>query len=252
MAIENITQTCSLTHCDLPHRANGYCNPHNQRVLMHGDDADLLKPIRHHVRKVKYTGCKVDDCDGTHQARGYCVKHYERWLDKGDPLFAAKGTLANPWRMDDPEFALHFWNNVKITSNPDKCWEWKRKADANGYGNVTVDGKTQRAHRIAWRIFNQRDIQDELFILHSCDNRVCVNPYHLREGTAQDNSDDMVNRNRHKVWRTKWDTEESVIREIKRLRQENVPIAVIAERLNVGRSLVSHVSSGRTWKHVNL
>lgn len=34
---------------------------------------------------------------------------------------------------------------------------------------------------------------------HSCDNRACINPLHLRWGTRQDNVDDMMARRGH--WR---------------------------------------------------
>lgn len=249
MAKTKITQTCSLTHCDLPHRANGYCNPHNQRILTHGDKADLFKPIRHHIRKAKYVGCKIDDCDGKHQAQGYCSLHYERWLDKNDPLFAQKGYSANPWQKDDPDFATYLWGKIIVNET---CWEWQGSKTIAKYGTIVLEGRVQMVHRVSWELANGRSVAEGLFILHSCDNPSCINPEHLREGTQQDNMDDMVKRNRSHAPRTKWNTQESTIREIKRLRQQNVTVVEIAKRLNVGKSLVSHVSSGRTWKHVSL
>jgi hypothetical protein len=38
----------------------------------------------------------------------------------------------------------------------------------------------------------------DLQVLHSCDNRVCININHLRLGTPQDNMDDKMRRGR---WR---------------------------------------------------
>src|SRR5690606_33646839 len=37
---------------------------------------------------------------------------------------------------------------------------------------------------------------DGVMVLHSCDNRLCCNPMHLRPGTAADNSGDAVERDR--------------------------------------------------------
>lgn len=43
-----------------------------------------------------------------------------------------------------------------------------------------------RAHRVAY-ILTKGDIPDGLLILHSCGNRRCCNPAHLRQGTQSEN-----------------------------------------------------------------
>jgi RNA binding exosome subunit len=40
-------------------------------------------------------------------------------------------------------------------------------------------------------------IPEELLVLHSCNNKKCVNPNHLRLGTSQDNADDRIKANGH-------------------------------------------------------
>lgn len=96
-----------------------------------------------------------------------------------------------------------FWSKVnKNGSIPQhcpelgNCWEWTASLARNGYGIVKFNSKTNKMpHRISW-IIAYGDIPDNLFVLHSCDNRKCVNPKHLFLGTAKDNTRDMDLKNR--------------------------------------------------------
>jgi hypothetical protein len=75
------------------------------------------------------------------------------------------------------------------------CWIWTGARRPDGYGQLKVRGRTFAAHRLAWQWENGRDPGDAM-VLHSCDNRACVNPAHLRLGTNADNMRDMVERSR--------------------------------------------------------
>lgn len=86
-----------------------------------------------------------------------------------------------------------FWEKVQILG-PDDCWEWTASLTTKGYGQLCKDGKTQRAHRVAYALF----VKDpgELQVLHTCDNPPCCNPRHLFIGTTQDNTADMRTKGR--------------------------------------------------------
>lgn len=61
------------------------------------------------------------------------------------------------------------------------------------YGRVRFGRKSIGAHRASYMAF-KGPISEGLWVLHSCDIRCCVNPYHLRLGTAADNAKDCAER----------------------------------------------------------
>lgn len=81
------------------------------------------------------------------------------------------------------------------------CWEWTGSILSSGYGRMTINGVTFRAHRLSAMIhFGEFD--NSLLVCHVCDNKICVRPDHLFLGTHQDNMRDMSNKNRS-FWKNK-------------------------------------------------
>lgn len=72
-----------------------------------------------------------------------------------------------------------------------KCWNWTGSRNPKGYGTVTYNGKTQKAHRLAMFFWRNFDLNSELWVLHKCDNAICINPEHLYLGTVIDNNADL-------------------------------------------------------------
>jgi hypothetical protein len=79
-----------------------------------------------------------------------------------------------------------------------KCVEWPFGRQTNGYGHVYADGKNQLVARVAFALhYGHMPTQ---MALHTCDNRPCINPLHLYDGTAKQNTADCIARGRFNSW----------------------------------------------------
>lgn len=126
------------------------------------------------------------------------------------------------------------------------CWIWQGARDKWGYGVVNLRGKHYGAHRIAFFLHNGE--WPEPMALHSCDNPACVNPEHLRAGTAADNARDIVERGR----RSRFLSKPEWVFEVKRLLATGMRVIDVSKAVNVPAYAVSHIKCGRYWRHVQV
>ena len=112
------------------------------------------------------------------------------------------------------------------------CIEAKGRPDAYGYGQAFHNGKVTKAHRVA--LANHQGIEippADVHCLHSCDNPVCVNPEHLRWGTAKDNARDARARNRYP-------TSKLTHEQRKEIQQESGSQRALAAKYGVSQKLI--------------
>lgn len=77
------------------------------------------------------------------------------------------------------------------------CHEWHGMRTQGGYGQFSLDGRRQLAHRVAWA-WTYGPIPKGQLVCHHCDNRRCVNVLHLFLGSHRDNMQDALNKGRMK------------------------------------------------------
>lgn len=186
--------------------------------------------------------CLVDGCNKPAIKLGRCDTDYHRF--RRTPEYRRKLN-----RGDGQNPTERFWSRVTRTTD-DACWEWQGTT-CLGYGHVSFLGKLQKAHRVAWYLTHGKF--PEQYLLHSCDNRKCVNPQHLREGSQQENMNDMKTRMRQARGQ---DTGVAVlniqkVREIRQMRARSMSYRAIAEVIGVGATTVRQVIARKTWAYVD-
>ena len=55
------------------------------------------------------------------------------------------------------------------------------------YGYTSISGKISSVHRAAWILYHKQEIPIGLVIHHTCNNKTCINPEHLRCITQKEN-----------------------------------------------------------------
>jgi hypothetical protein len=125
--------------------------------------------------------CAVDRCDRTAITRGWCDKHYRRFKKTGDPLELSRKGPA-PIAPIDRLLA-------KTTIDSGDCWLYQGWLQKNGYARIylpkPIDGHVN-AHRFSYEYFIT-EIPAELEIDHLCNQRNCMNPWHMEPVSHAEN-----------------------------------------------------------------
>lgn len=176
----------------------------------------------------------------------YEMQHGElpvRYLDN----VCGKLKCVNPQHHRPRTLNVRFWENIKRKGN---CWIWKGNQFGGGYGRITVEGVSVLTHRLAWELHNEDKIPKDKMVLHSCNNRLCINPSHLRLGTHQENMHDMLLANRQAKGEDNGNAKLTIedVRGIKKLLAGGKHThKQIAEIFKSKRPTITDISQKKTW-----
>lgn len=149
-----------------------------------------------------------------------------------------------------------FWSKVNIGKS-NECWEWLTTLYVDGYGQFMINRTSRRSHRISYEL-NHGPIPNNMVIMHTCDNRKCVNPAHLKLGTQQQNIQDMFAKGRQpKISRAgtangRAKLNEDAARYIKQhgVKGRGGNVVKLAEKYNVSTTQILCILDNKSWSHI--
>lgn len=131
-----------------------------------------------------------------------------------------------------------FWEKVDKSKD---CWLWKGAIHKKtGYGVFQFEyKKTINAHRVAWFLIH--GYFSNLGVCHKCDNKICVNPNHLFEGTQKENIHDAMRKKRFISAIKKKFTEKQAIEIIKKYKTGLYTHSDLGKEYNLSRPVIGKI-----------
>lgn len=151
------------------------------------------------------------------------------------------------------------WSKVDKRGE-DECWPWIGYKNEQGYGRVYINEQSYYAHRVIYSLSFPNVIQwnapkkmeEQGFLLHTCDNPCCCNPKHLFVGTHADNMADKAAKGRSpdfsggKGPRCKLSMDQA--REARKLRKEGASVKSLAEKFSLSLPSMKTLLRGESYR----
>jgi hypothetical protein len=152
---------------------------------------------------------------------------------------------------------IHNWFSQQLNTTESGCWEWTRCLSRKGYGQFRMNNRTTYTHRYVLETKLGRPIRVGYMACHSCNNRKCCNPDHIREGTAKDNTQDMINSGRQATGDAVAHRGEShsmcklTEAQVRAIRETTgLSVREVGRRYGVSATTISCIRLGKTWAHL--
>lgn len=81
---------------------------------------------------------------------------------------------------------------IALPPETSPCWVWSGDRNSNFYGLFKAGPKLWKTHRLVYQLYHYVQLLPSQHLLHSCHNRLCCSPIHLRVGSHAENMKDKV------------------------------------------------------------
>ena len=130
------------------------------------------------------------------------------------------------------------------------CRDWPWSTNAKGYGWIRWEGRMTKVGHVILELSGRPRPSLQHFQLHSCDRPTCAAPWHLRWGTAAEQTADAVARNRRGKGEA-WHSSKLTTADVIAIRAASGrTLQSLAEQFGVDRSVVGKIRRGLFWKHI--
>ena len=181
-----------------------------------------------------------------------------------DKLTNGESVLVGHITVHSSAIRDRFWSKVDkqgplppayaVTVHPEiagtPCWVWTAgiRDLKEGYGQFSVGGQNFTTHRYVW--FLTYGKWPEQQALHKCDNRACVNPLHLFEGTFEDNNRDAAAKGRYQAAGENNNMAKLTAKQVQKIRELSLQgrdNLSLAKQFGVTRSTTWNIVHWKTW-----
>jgi hypothetical protein len=130
------------------------------------------------------------------------------------------------------------------------CWLWTGAKDYDGYGQISVSGKSARAHRVSYED-KHGTIPLGAVLCHHCDNPSCINPDHMFLGTNADNVADKISKGRQARGEVQGSAKLTADKVLAIRAAKTMTQRALAKQYGVSQGQIYNVRSGKHWGHVS-